>query len=262
LTKFPTIGIRVGTFPNYNKWKVYSEAMDQKEGISSNKSPMIKGNDYALWSVRMKNYLMALGCDVWQVVESGYTTPSTPPTNTNTKKLYNDNSRVVNAILGGLTNPIFVKVMYCKSTKYIWDKLKVIYEGDNKVKEAKLQTYKTQFENLKMKEEENIAKYLQRVDEIINSIRALREERKHKPIFQNILRSLAMRYDAKISTLEDRPDLDKLIVDKLYGILIAYEMTIGQEIPPKEKLPSRHQNQGRSRSRYLMNIYQRYLMKK
>ena len=39
--------------------------------------------------------------------------------------------------------------MHCESTKEIWDKLKNIYEGDDKVKGAKLQTYRGQFENLK-----------------------------------------------------------------------------------------------------------------
>jgi hypothetical protein len=113
----------------------------------------------------------------------------------------------VNAILGGLTNSIFVKVMHCKSAKEIWDKLEVVYEGDRKVKEAKLQTYRAQFENLKMKEEENIVEYFHRVDEVVNSIRAAGEELTDKPIVQNILRSLPMRYDAKISTIEDRPNL-------------------------------------------------------
>jgi hypothetical protein len=42
-----------------------------------------------------------------------------------------------------------------------------------------------------------------------------------------------MRYDAKISTLEDIPNLDKLIVDELHGILTTYEMRIGQEKPTK-----------------------------
>ena len=37
--------------------------------------------------------------------------------------------------------------------------------------ESKRQTYKRQFENLKMKEEENIAEYILRVDEIANAIR-------------------------------------------------------------------------------------------
>jgi len=40
--------------------------------------------------------------------------------------------------------------MHCKSSNYIWDKLDVIYEGVNKVNEAKLQTYRAQFENLKL----------------------------------------------------------------------------------------------------------------
>ena len=81
---------------------------------------------------------MSLVCDVWLSVENGDTTPNTAPSDTAAKKLRNDNSRDVNAILGGLANPIFVKVMQCKSTKEIWDKLKVIYEGDGKVNKEKL----------------------------------------------------------------------------------------------------------------------------
>jgi len=55
-----------------------------------------------------------------------------------------------------------------------------------------------------MKEEENIAEYFQRVDEIVNSIRALEEELKYNIIVQKVLRQLPMRYDAKVYTLEDR----------------------------------------------------------
>jgi hypothetical protein len=94
----------------------------------------------------------------------------------------------------------------------IWDKLEFVYEGDDKVKEAKLQTYRTQFENLKLKEEENIVEYFHRIDEVVNSIRAVREEVTDKPIVQKILRSLPMRYDAKISSVEDRSDLNSLTV--------------------------------------------------
>jgi hypothetical protein len=54
-----------------------------------------------------------------------------------------------------------------------------------------------------MKEEEKIAEYLQRVDRIVNSIRALGEELKDKIIVKKVLISLPMRYDAKVSTLGD-----------------------------------------------------------
>jgi hypothetical protein len=102
--------------------------------------------------------------------------------------------------------------------------LEVVYEGDDKVKESKLQTYRAKFENLKMKEEENIAEYFHRVYEVVNSIRAAGEELEYKPIVQKILRSLPMRYYAKISSIEDRSDLDTLTVDKLHGIFTTYEM--------------------------------------
>ena len=59
---------------------------------------------------------------------------------------------------------IFTKVAHCKSTKEIWDKLQNIYEGDSKFKVAKIQTYRGQFEQLKMKEDENIASYVLRVN--------------------------------------------------------------------------------------------------
>jgi hypothetical protein len=75
--------------------------MNQQEGMSSNKAPLFKGNDYEFWSIRLKIYLMALGCDVWLYVINGYTTPTSTPSNVASKKLCNDDSRDVNAILGG-----------------------------------------------------------------------------------------------------------------------------------------------------------------
>ena len=108
----------------------------------------------------------------------------------------------MNAILSGLTNNVFTKVMQCTSPKQAWDKLKIIYEGASKVKESKLQTYKGQFESLKMREEENIWEYLLRVDEVVNAIRVLGGKLKEKEVVRNILRTLPMRYDSKVSKLE------------------------------------------------------------
>jgi hypothetical protein len=48
-----------------------------------------------------------------------------------------------------------------------------IYEGDDKFKGAKLQTYRAQFEQLKMKEYEDIEAYFLRVDEVVNAIKGL-----------------------------------------------------------------------------------------
>jgi hypothetical protein len=91
-------------------------------------------------------------------------------------KLDQNNSKSKNALLSGLSETVFTKVAHSKSAKEIWDKLQNIYEGDSKVKATKIQTYRDQFEQLKMKEYENIATYLLRVDEMVNAIIGLGEE--------------------------------------------------------------------------------------
>jgi hypothetical protein len=86
----------------------------------NNKAPFFNGGGYALWKIRMKNFMLALGFDIWKSVVDGYTAPTSPPKDAAGKKICNDNSRAVNGILGGLTNSICVKVMHCKSAKEIW----------------------------------------------------------------------------------------------------------------------------------------------
>jgi hypothetical protein len=65
----------------------------------------------------------------------------------------------------------------------------------------------------------------------VNIIRGLGEEVYESMIVQKVLRSLHMRFDPKILSLEERTDLDSLIMDKLHGIFTSYEMMIEQYNP-------------------------------
>ena len=43
-------------------------------------------------------------------------------------------------------------------------------------------------------------------------------------VVQKVLRSLPMRFDSKISALEEREDLGTLSMDELHGIFTVYKM--------------------------------------
>jgi hypothetical protein len=113
----------------------------------------------------------------------------------------------------------------------MWDKIKTIHEGDEKVKEAKLHIFRAKFEQLKMNEDENITSYFLRVDEIVNSIKGLGDEINGHVIVKKALISLPMRFDSKISALEERVDLATMTMDELHGIIISYAMRIEQDNP-------------------------------
>ena len=125
----------------------------------------------------------------------------------------------------------YSKVAHCKSAKEIWDKLQNIYEGDTKFKATKLQTYRGQFEQLKMKKDEDIVAYLFQVDETMNAIIGLGEEIEESIIVQKVLRYLPMRFNPKMSALEERPDLNSISMDEQHGIFTTYEMRTEQENP-------------------------------
>jgi hypothetical protein len=82
-----------------------------------------------------------------------------------------------------------------------------------------------------MKEDENIAVYVLKFDETINAIIGLGEEIKESLIVQKLLISLPMRFDPKISTLEEISYLNLKSMDKLHGIFTTYEMRSEHENP-------------------------------
>ena len=103
----------------------------------------------------MITYLMSLGVDVWDVVDTGYVKPVVLASRDD-KLEFSFNAKAMNVIMSGLVEAEFVKVMHLESTKEMWDKLVSSYEGHEKVKDAKLQTYRLKFEQLKMNEDEDV----------------------------------------------------------------------------------------------------------
>jgi hypothetical protein len=116
--------------------------MASQEGFSTKNDSLCDETNYAFCIIRMQNYLMALGFDIWKLIVTGYIVPTNPPIDADGNNSSDHNENNMNSILSGLSESKFVKVMHCKSEKDIWVKLQNIYENDDKVKKEKLQTHR------------------------------------------------------------------------------------------------------------------------
>jgi len=185
------------------------------------------GTNFVYWKVRVTAYLQSLGTEVWDIIDTGYTFPSATPIDPAEKKKYETNAKAVNTLLGCLSQSKFVKVMQHKSAKEIWDKIVMNYEGDEQVKRVKLQTLRIQYENLRMHNDESVANYFLRVDEIVNCMKNLGEEIKEVVVVEKVLRFLSPRFESKVSAIEEKENLRNLTMSQLHEILTAYEMRKG-----------------------------------
>ena len=75
-----------------------------------------------------------------------------------------------------------------------------------------------------MEESEDIETYFLHNDEVVNTMRGLEEKVKYVDIVQKVRRSLLVRFNSKISALEERDDIATLEMDEVHGILTSYEM--------------------------------------
>ena len=128
----------------------------------------------------------------------------------------------MNALFSAFTNEEFKKMSSTKTTKESWI-LQTTYEGTKAVKDSKLQRLTTSFEEIKMEEDESFDEFYTKLKDIINSVFNLGETIPELKIVRKVLRSLPERFHAKITTIEESKDIDKISLTELVGNLQTYE---------------------------------------
>ena len=126
--------------------------------------------NYAYWKIRMRAFLQYLDKKVWQVVEIGWTKPKEAPVEWDDAKIKaeNLNSRALNVLFSVVTNEEFKKISSTETSKEAWTILQTTYEGTKAVKDSKLQRLTTNFEKIKMEEDELIDEFYAKLKGIVN----------------------------------------------------------------------------------------------
>ena len=113
---------------------------------------------------------------------------------------------------------------YTETTKEAWIILQTTYEGTKPVKDSKLQRLTTSFEEIKMEEDESFNKFYVKLKNIVNSVFNLGETILELKVVKKVLKSLPKRFHAKITTIEESKDIDKIPLIELVGNLQTYEL--------------------------------------
>ena len=176
----------------------------------------------------MKAFLQSLDEKVWQVVEIGWTKPKEAPADWDEAKIKaaNFNSRALNALFSAVTNEEFKKISSTENAKKAWTILQTTYEGTKAVKDSKLQRLTTSFKEIKMEDDESFDEFYTKLKEIVNSAFNFGKTIPESKIVRKVLRSLPERFHAKITTIEESKDIDKIPLTGLVGNLQTYELRL------------------------------------
>ncbi|GAV58219.1 UBN2 domain-containing protein, partial [Cephalotus follicularis] len=129
----------------------------------------------------------------------------------------------------------FNRVSSCISTKEMWDRLEVTYEGTNQVKEDKVSMFVHEYEMFIMHENEDIKTMFTRFTNITNAFQALDKVYTNSEMVRKIFRCLPRLWMPKVTAIEEAKDLNTLLLEDLLGSFMTHELSIKKKDDDEEK---------------------------
>ncbi|GJS54680.1 zinc finger, CCHC-type containing protein [Tanacetum coccineum] len=203
----------------------------EKDGPITLHYPMLSRNNYAAWAIKMRVFMQAQG--VWDAVE-----PRTSNTVVEVKK----DKMALAAIYQGIPEDLLLSLAEKETAKDAWNTLKVMYMGADRVKTAKVQTLKAEFEALSMKETDTVDDFAAKINNIVSNVRALGDKVEEAYVVKKMLRAVPSKFIQIASTIEQFADLDEMSVEEVVSRLKTHEERIkGHGEMEEKKLLLTHQ---------------------
>ena len=121
------------------------ETSKGKESSFGLSYPMPTKTNHTAWAQKMKVFMQEHG--VWDAIQ-----PKDPKAVLEEKA----DKREMAIIYQGIPDDVLLALAEKKTSKEAWEAIKTLYQGSDKVKQAKAQTLRSGFEAIKMKESEQI----------------------------------------------------------------------------------------------------------
>ncbi|KAL8120299.1 hypothetical protein AgCh_017457 [Apium graveolens] len=122
---------------------------------------------------------------------------------------------------------ILLSITDKETTKEAWDAVKVLCQGAELVKKARVQILKSDFEAMSMKEGESLDDFCLKLSGLVTNIRVLGDEMAESYVVNKVLRAMPTRFLQITSAIEQFGDLETMSVEELVGSLKAHDERLG-----------------------------------
>ncbi|XP_074361120.1 uncharacterized protein LOC141701344 [Apium graveolens] len=127
------------------------------------------------------------------------------------------------AIYQSIPEDILLSVAVKNTTKETWDAIKMMFLGSDRVRQTKVQTFKSEFAVLSMKETKTIGEFCMMLNDLVTNIRALGEIVEKGFVVKKLLRAVPSRFLQITSAMEQFGKLNEMSIEEAVGSLKAHE---------------------------------------
>jgi hypothetical protein len=173
------------------------------------KPPYFDGEDYCMWSDKMRYHLTSFHESIWDIVEYGAQVPQVGDKDFDSNEVVqirHFNSQATSILLASLCREEYNKVQGLKSAKEIWDVLKTTHEGDEVTKITKRETIEGELGRFVLNKGEESQAMYNRLKTMVNQVRNLgRTKWDDHEMVKVILRSLVFHNPTQVQLIRGDP---------------------------------------------------------
>eukprot|EP00253_Pinus_taeda_P017163 PITA_17163 len=170
-------------------------------GMFNPQFPQFNRKIYDYWAITMRALFACQ--DLWELVQDGFEEPAdenefnrlTQAEKDLLKSNRKKDSKALVFLYQAVDQSVFPRIAAAKTSKEAWQTLNTAYQGMEKVKTAKLQLLRRDFENLNMKESNNIDSFFTHVIGLVTQMRTHGEVLEKRRIVEKLLRVLPSKFD-------------------------------------------------------------------
>jgi hypothetical protein len=194
------------------------------------KPPMFDGEDYSMWSDKMRHHLTSLHKSIWDIVEYGAQVPKKGDKDYDSEEveqIQHFNSQATTILLASLSREEYNKVQGLKSAKEIWDVLKTAHEGDEVTKITKRETIEGELGRFMLHQGEEPQAMYNRLKTLVNQVRNLGSTKwdDHEMV-KVILRSLVFLNPTQVQLIRGDPRYKLMSPEEVIGKFVSFELMI------------------------------------
>jgi hypothetical protein len=194
------------------------------------KPPVFDGEDYNMWSDKMRHHLTSLHTSIWDVVEFGVQVPSVGDEDYDSDEvaqIRHFNSQATTILLASLSREEYNKVQGLKSAKEIWDMLKTAHEGDEVTKITKRETIEGELGRFMLNQREDPQAMYNWLKTLVNQVRNLGSTKwdDHEMV-KVILRSLVFLNPTQVQLIRGDPRYKLMSPEEVIGKFVNFELMI------------------------------------
>jgi hypothetical protein len=191
---------------------------------------MFDGEDYSMWSDKMRHHLTSLHKSIWDIVEYGAQVPKKGDEDYDSEEveqIQHFNSQATTILLASLSREEYNKVQGLKSAKEIWDVLKTAHEGDEVTKITKRETIEGELGRFMLHQGEEPQAMYNRLKTLVNQVRNLESTKwdDHEMV-KVILRSLIFLNPTQVQLIRGDPRYKLMSPEEVIGKFVSFELMI------------------------------------